>query len=194
MRLDPIHRVQRFFRSVFSVAPSQEQLAWATRFLSESEQRLFLRMPSVDQSHCLGVARAVSAHLDQVGLTESDSEARWLLAASLLHDVGKSVSGLGTYGRVVATVSEGLGGSDMGKHWAERGGMTRKVGLYMQYPQLGADLLSLAHSDKRVIAWAAEHHLPQEQWTLPMDCALLLQQADDGRLNRASLRGLTSRE
>ncbi|MEX0767364.1 MAG: HD domain-containing protein [Microthrixaceae bacterium] len=184
MSLDPLHRMQRFFRSVFSVSASQEQVAWAYEFLTESEQRLFMRMPSVDQAHCIGVAQAVSGHLSQVGLSEEDPAATWILAAALLHDVGKSVSGLGTYGRVVATISEALGGSDMGAHWAERGGMTRRVGLYLQYPQLGADLLSLASSDERVVAWAVQHHLPQEQWTLPIDCALLLQQADDGRLSR----------
>ena len=182
MSLRPVHRVERFLKSVFSVAPSSEQIQWATQFLTPAEQKLFLRMPSVDQSHCIGVARAVAAHLDQVGLTEFDPEAVWVIAAALLHDVGKSVSGLGTYGRVVATISEALGGSEMGVHWAERTGMTRKVGLYLQYPQLGADLLSLAESDDRVVAWAAEHHLPQEQWSLPLDCALLLQKGDDGRL------------
>jgi len=182
MSLQPMHRVQRFARSVFSTAPSPEQIAWASSFLTEPEFRLFLRMPNVDQSHCVGVARSVAANLDRVDLEESDPAAVWLMAAALLHDVGKSVSGLGTYGRVVATLSETLGGSEMGAHWAERGGMTRKVGLYMQYPQLGSDLLALADSDPRVTAWAAEHHLPPEQWTLPLNCALLLQQADDGRL------------
>ena len=185
MSLRPVHRAERFVRSVFSVAPAPEKVEWASSFLTEPEQRLFLRMHSVDQSHSIAVARAVAAHLDQVGLEESDPDARWLIAAALLHDVGKSVSGLGTYGRVVATVSEALGGSEMGAHWAERSGMTRKVGLYMQYPQLGADLLALAESDDRVVAWALEHHLPQEQWTLDENCALLLQQADDGRLAKA---------
>jgi hypothetical protein len=184
MSLRPVHRVERFVRSVFSVAPSPEQIRWATSFLTAAEQKLFLRMPSVDQSHCIGVARAVAAHLDSVGLAESDPDAVWIVAAALLHDVGKSVCGLGTYGRVVATISEALGGSDMALHWVERGGMTRKVGLYLQYPKLGADLLSLAESDDRVVAWAAEHHLPPEKWSLPMDCALLLQQGDDGRLEK----------
>ncbi|MTA64805.1 MAG: hypothetical protein F2518_10670, partial [Actinobacteria bacterium] len=70
MSLRPVHRVERFLKSVFSVAPSSEQIQWATQFLTPAEQKLFLRMPSVDQSHCIGVARAVAAHLDQVGLTE----------------------------------------------------------------------------------------------------------------------------
>jgi HD domain len=182
MSLRPVHRVQRFFRTVFSTAPSDVDAAWAAQFLSAEEQRVFDRMSPVDRSHSIGVARGAAAHLDRLDLSESDAAARWILAAALTHDVGKSVSGLGTYGRVVATLSEAFGGSDMGAVWADKRGMTRKVGLYLQYPQLGAELLAVAGSDERVVAWAAQHHRPKEEWTVPIDAAELLTAADDGRL------------
>jgi hypothetical protein len=104
------------------------------------------------------------------------------VAAALTHDVGKTVAGLGTYGRVVATLSEAVGGASMARVWAERSGMTRKVGLYLQYPTLGADLLAVAGSDERVVAWAREHHEPEEAWTVPLDAGRLLRDADDDAL------------
>lgn len=182
MSLRPVHRVQRFFRTIFSTAPSEADTAWAAQFLGPDEQRLFDRMPPVDRSHSIGVAKAASAHLDRIDLHEGDDAARWVLVAALTHDVGKSVSGLGTYGRVVATLSEAFGGADMGAVWADKRGMTRKVGLYLQYPQLGADLLAVAGADERVVAWAAQHHRPEEEWTVPEDAGRLLRDADDGRL------------
>lgn len=182
MKLRPVHRAQRFVRSVFSTAPSEQDADWAGTFLSPEEQRAFEQMPPADRSHSIGVARAVAAHLDRLELTESDTEARWILAAALTHDVGKSVSGLGTYGRVVATLSGAVGGADMGGIWAENRGMTRKVGLYLQYPQLGADVLAVGGSDDRVVAWAAQHHLPPQEWTVPIDAGRLLSDADDGIL------------
>src|SRR5690606_3520378 len=109
-------------------------------------------------------------------------EARWVMAAALLHDVGKTVPGLGTYGRVMATLSGAAGGADMAPLWAERRGMTRRIGLYLQYPRLGADLLGMAGSDPRVCAWAAEHHEPEERWTVPAEAGRLLVAADDGEL------------
>ena len=105
-----------------------------------------------------------------------------MIKAALLHDVGKTVAGLGTYGRVVATLSEAVGGSSMATAWSESRGFTRKVGLYLRYPELGADQLKLAESDERVAAWAAEHHLPEEEWTVPVEAGRVLSLADDGRL------------
>lgn len=177
MSLRPVHRVRRFFTSLVPGRPSGQDLAWAGTFLTDDECRLFAKMAATDQRHLLGVAKAVERH----GVDGQPPE-RWVMAAALLHDIGKTVAGLGTYGRVVATLSEAVGGASMATAWTESSGFTRKVGLYLQYPALGADLLRLAGSDERVVAWAAEHHLPEEDWTVPLPEGRLLAQADDGRL------------
>ncbi len=182
MSLRPAHRAGRFASSLVGGAPPGEDVEWAARWLSEAEQRVFGRMSGNDRRHSIAVARAVSAHLDTLELSEDDDGARWILAAALLHDVGKSVADLGTYGRVVATLSGWVGGHDMAAAWADTKGFTRKVGLYLQYPELGADLLRMAQSDDRVVAWAAQHHLAEDDWTVPVDAGRLLAAADDGKL------------
>lgn len=180
--LQPTHRSRRFFASLSGAAPSEEDAAWAEGWLSDHERATFRKMPPADRRHSVAVARAVVAHLDRLGLTEADPDARWIVVAALMHDVGKSVTGLGTYGRVVATLSGWVGGHDMAASWADTRGFTRRVGLYLQYPELGADVLRMAGSDDRVVAWAAEHHHPEEDWTVPVEAGRLLQLADDGRL------------
>lgn len=182
MTLRPVHRARRFARTLLVRRPRADDLEWASSQLSEAEQRLFAKMSTADRAHSIEVARAVEANLDRVGLRPGDQDARWILAAALTHDVGKTVAGLGTYGRVMATLSAAAGGADMGPHWAEKRGMTRKIGLYLQYPKLGADLLAVAGSDERVVAWAAEHHEPEERWTVPVDAGRLLVAADDEEL------------
>ncbi len=104
------------------------------------------------------------------------------MASALMHDVGKSVPDIGTYGRVVATLSGWVGGADMANVWADTTGFTRKVGLYLKYPELGGDLLVVAGSDDRVVAWAREHHKMPEEWTVPEAEGRLLMAADDGQL------------
>ena len=177
MSIRPVHRVRRFFASVVPGRPSDDDLAWAGCFLNDDERRLFAKMAATDQRHLVGVAKAVERH----GVDGRPPE-DWVMAAALLHDVGKTVAGLGTYGRVVATLSEAVGGASMATAWTESSGFTRKVGLYLQYPELGADLLRLAGSDERVVAWAAEHHLPEEGWTVPLAEGRVLALADDGAL------------
>ena len=63
--------------------------------------------------------------------------------------------------------------------WSETQGFTRRVGLYLEHPRLGADLLGLAGSAPLTVAWTAEHHLPAEDWTVPQAIGAALKAADD---------------
>ena len=58
-------------------------------------------------------------------------------AGALLHDVGKVPSGLGTWGRVVATLV---------------GGRTRRFRQYHDHEQIGANLAAQAGSDPVTVA------------------------------------------
>lgn len=113
-------------------------------------------MSAPDQRHAVGVARRVA---------ETHTE-RPVLAAALLHDVGKIDAALGTFGRVAATL--------VGRRRA-RG----RFALYLRHDAIGASLLTDAGSDPLTIAWAREHHLPPERWTVPADVAAALKAADD---------------
>lgn len=113
-------------------------------------------MSPPDQRHAVGVARTVSA---------SHSE-RPVIAAALLHDVGKIEADLGTFGRVAATL---VG------HRRARG----RLATYLRHDAIGAELLTAAGSDPVTVAWAREHHLPPQRWTVPQEIAKALKAADD---------------
>ena len=166
------HLVSRFFGSLLPIGPSATDRAWVREVLLPAEVDLWERMSKVDRRHAAGVARRAERAL-------GDEATRPVLAAALLHDCGKVVSGLGTYGRVVATLSVKLAGHDTAVAWSETRGFTRRVGLYVEHPRLGADLLGLAGSAPLTVAWAAEHHLPPEEWTVPLAVGEVLKAADD---------------
>ena len=154
--------------------PKAADEAWAESQLLEGERSLWRTMPSADRRHAVGVARRVDE-----ALGDGVDDRRPVLAAALLHDVGKTVSGLGTYGRVIATLSAAVGGRDQAEAWSTTRGFTRNVGLYLRHPELGADQLALAGSDPLTVAWAREHHLPAERWTVPEELGQILKTADD---------------
>jgi hypothetical protein len=129
-------------------------------------------MSNPDRRHAVGVARRVERAL-------GDAATDPILAAALLHDVGKIVSHLRTYGRVVATLSAKIAGHEMAVAWSETRGFTRRVGLYLEHPRLGGDLLALAESDPLTVAWAREHHAPRDDWTVPVAFGGVLEAADD---------------
>ncbi len=166
------HLVGRFFGSLRPGGPPEAEVAWVTSVLSPAELDLWQSMNGPDRRHSVEVARRVEVDLD------ADASSP-VLAAALLHDVGKTKAGLRTYGRVIATLSGVFGGHEMAHHWSEKRGFTRKVGLYLMHDELGADLLEIAGSDELVVTWAREHHWPEHMWTLPTELATALKAADD---------------
>lgn len=95
---------------------------------------------------------------------------RAVLAAALLHDVGKVDAGLGVLGRTVATVVGVVAGHD------RAGG---RIARYLAHDRIGAALLEDAGSDPLTVTWAREHHLRPERWTLPDRVTAALAAADD---------------
>jgi hypothetical protein len=102
-----------------------------------------------------------------------------VLAAALLHDVGKVAAGLGTWRRVPATVVGRGVDRSTALALSNTRGFRRRVGLYLRHGELGGDMLELAGSDPLTARWAREHHLPPDQWTLDGTVAAALAAADD---------------
>jgi hypothetical protein len=169
---DAAHLVKRFFGSLLPIGPPKRDRGWVLSQLLPDEIDIWQRMSAVDRRHATAVARRVERALGH-------EASRPVLAAALLHDCGKTVAGLGTYGRVVATLSAKVAGREHAAAWRETRGFTRKVGLYLEHPVLGADLLGMAGSAPLTVAWAAEHHLPEDQWTVPLPVGRALKDADD---------------
>ena len=167
-----LHLAKRFFTSLWPGGPGPEDEAWARSHLLEGEARLWTRLSGPDRRHAVGVGRRVEAGLG----TAAD---RPVLAAALLHDVGKLSANLGTYGRVIATLSGAVAGRETAEAWSTTFGFTRRVGLYLRHPELGGDLLAVAGSHELTVTWAREHHLPPEHWTLDRHVADALKAADD---------------
>lgn len=117
------HLARRFLGSLSRRPPAPQDEAWAHTFLLPAETQLWRRMPVADRRHSIAVARRFEVLAGQ--------PSREAMAAALLHDVGKSVSDLGTAMRVLATVVGPRG---------------RRFTAYQQHEQIGADLLGAAGS------------------------------------------------
>jgi hypothetical protein len=160
LRLFP-HLAGRFFGALSPRGPSSADEAWVASTLGAGELRLWSRMSGPDRRHAVGVARRVGG-----------AAPREVLAAALLHDVGKIDSGLGTLARVPATLA-GLVARDS---LADGNG---RLARYLRHSTIGATLLTDAGAHPLTIAWAAEHHLPPARWTIPVVWAEALKAADD---------------
>ncbi len=167
-----VHLTKRFVTSLWPLGPSSQDDEWARSHLVEGEVALWKRMSSQDRRHSIGVARRVE---DALG----DGATRPVVAAALLHDVGKIESRLGTMLRVVATASAAIAGRETAELWVTSTGVTRRIGLYLKHPSIGADLLAMAGSDPFTETWAREHHHPAESCSLDAELANALRDADD---------------
>ena len=156
------HLARRFLGSLSPRPLAPEDDAWVRRCLLPGEQALWDQMPAPDRKHAAGVAREVDHALDGAD--------RAVLAAALLHDVGKVDSGFGTFARVGATLFGLLAGRERARG---------RLGRYFRHDAIGAELLQRAGSDPVTVTWAREHHLPPERWSLPAEVAAALAAADD---------------
>lgn len=171
------HLSGRFFTALSPVGPGSEDESWAQDQLLDGERELWRRMSGPDRRHAVGVAR------DAIRLLGSEQARREIVAAALLHDVGKVESSFGTFARVGITCAAMAVGRSRLVRWAgvrEPGRPSRRarVGLYLTHDRLGAELLEDAGSQAVTVSWAAEHHLPSEQWTVDPAVGTALKAAD----------------
>jgi hypothetical protein len=69
----------------------------------------------------------------------------------------------------------------MADAWSAKRGITRRVGLYLRHPELGATRIRLAGGREEAARWAAAHHEP-DRWSstgIPGDVVVVLHDADD---------------
>jgi hypothetical protein len=160
------HLVRRFAGSLRPGGPPPADEAWARDALLVGERPLWDRMSGPDRRHAVAVARRAEATL-------GPRATRPVVAAALLHDVGKVESGLGTFARVGATLVAGVVGRE------RLGRRSGRLGRYVRHDALGADLLAAAGSDPLTRTWAREHHLPEARWTVDAQVGAALKAADD---------------
>lgn len=123
------HLARRFLGSFDRRPPDEPSVEWVSSVLRDEEYALWSTMRVEDRRHSLVVA---GRYRDA-----NRSATRPELAAALLHDVGKVVSGLGTWRRVLATVI------------GPRGRLFRD---YHDHERLGAVLVMRAGSDPLTVA------------------------------------------
>lgn len=124
----PHHLAARFVISLSGRPPSVEEEVWAESHLLPGEVALWRRLSNQDRRHSAKVARrfvAARAHATRAEV-----------AGALLHDVGKIECGLGTWGRVVASVV---------------GPRTERFRRYHDHEHVGAVLAELAGSDPATV-------------------------------------------
>lgn len=174
------HLARRFAGSLSPAGPAIADEQWARRQLLPGERELWGRMSGPDRRHALGVAR------ETIELLGPDPIPREVVAAALLHDVGKVESGLGTFARVAVTIAAMVFGRDrvVAAGRADRQdrsgprGWRERASAYLAHDLIGADLLSAAGADPLTSTWAGEHHLPRQRWSIDGHLAAALKEAD----------------
>jgi hypothetical protein len=129
----PHHLIARFLWSLSAKPPTPEDDAWAESQLLLGEVALWQRMPDVDRSHSVKVARRF------VGARPTATRAE--VAGALLHDVGKIECRLGVWGRVAATIV---------------GGRTERFRAYRDHERIGSELAERAGSEPATVDLIAE--------------------------------------
>lgn len=125
----PHHLAARLAWSLSAAGPpAVEHEVWAEDHLLPGEVALWRQMSNEDRRHSYRVARRFAEARPEASRAE--------IAAALLHDVGKIECGLGTWGRVAASVV---------------GGRTERFRRYHDHEHIGALLAEAAGSDPATV-------------------------------------------
>jgi len=146
-----LYRTRQFWFAL-TARPHTNDLAQAGHFLSPQLLELFLQMQPGEQAHSLAVFR----QLQDQGETDRD-----LLAAALLHDVGKSRCQLRLWERVFIVLLRAM----LPRHarrWgrAEPRGWRRALVVAQQHPRWGAQMAQQFGASARTIQLIRRHQDP----------------------------------
>lgn len=183
------HLAGRFAGALWPGGPNAEGERWAQAWLRPGEVGLWRRMSGPDRRHALGVGRQVAVDLDVADAASvapdrrEDADGRpttrAVLAAALLHDVGKIDAAIGTWARAVVTAVALVVGRDRVASWSRPGrSPAARAGRYVTHDRLGRTLLEEAGSDPFTVTWAAEHHIPASRQVTDRRLAGILTAAD----------------
>lgn len=180
------HLAARFWWSVRHrrrpLEPDEE--GWLVDLVGTHPARFVLAMDTLDRRHAHDGARVVwtTGGLDPALRHDA-------AVAAALHDVGKLASGLGTTGRVVATVvgrlvpARWVRTPAAATRWepgdAPIGGWAQRVAAYRDHDTIGAAMLVRCGVPELAVRWALEHHLAEGDRTIDPTLARVLEVADE---------------
>jgi hypothetical protein len=154
------YRLQQVYRQLgFEEPLTNAQRDEVARWLSPAAQTLFYTMSHADQQHSLRVCQG----LQERGCTEAD-----LLAAALLHDVGKSEGRVPFWTRPAIVLGKRFAPALLARLtiaprlFAERNipRWQRSLSYAWWHAEVGADLAAAAGLSSQAILYIRTHHQP----------------------------------
>jgi hypothetical protein len=145
------YRVRQFARALLARV-SLDDLREADQILPPDAQKLFRRMSVSDQHHSLNVMRT----LRRQGHTEPD-----VLAAALLHDVGKSAVWIPPWHRAIVVLTQRFAPTVLA--WLTRGeprGWRRPFVVHRQHTEIGAEWAAQAGCSTLTVLLIRQHQEP----------------------------------
>jgi putative nucleotidyltransferase with HDIG domain len=144
------YRIWQFWHAIRPVSFPPEHEAAVLSILNTQELILFQRQPLPYKNHCYRVMRI---------LEDSGQKDRDLLAAALLHDIGKTKMKMAWWDRPLVVLTEAFVPS-LAKQWARRTGRgwSRPFVIKARHAEWGAEEASASGSSELTVELIRYHH------------------------------------
>jgi hypothetical protein len=171
-----VYRARQFWHAL-QASPEQAELEQARRILTDAQMALFSRLQPSEQAHGVRVLQKVQLTEYSAGRASHPD----LLAATLLHDVGKTRYPLQLWERVFIVLGKALL-PGFAHRWGEPGGpdWQKPFEVARQHADWGARLVEAAGGTALLVSLIRRHQdrLPVQSASFEEQLLAILQSAD----------------
>ena len=145
------YRIKQFLWAVTAKITVKDQM-FIKKNLNETEQKLFFKLKTLDQKHCIRVAyKAIQLCKDK------NIDDKRLIKAALLHDIGKTECSLRIIDKSFLVILDKISKGKLKKFKN-----IKKVNIYYNHAEIGYEILKKYNYDKKFLELIKNHHMPKK--------------------------------
>lgn len=148
--MSAFQRIKQFYWSIFDKV-SEGDILYIDNYLNEEEKKLFYKLSSSEQKHCVRVGRLIEERLNKDRICNLNRNN--MIKLGLLHDIGKIVAGINPIEKSILVLLNIFTKGKLRKY-----SNFNKIRVFYYHGELGYTILKEMNYEERFLNVIKNHH------------------------------------